>query len=45
VIEAGSSLPDALVWVEPGGDAVRLPELAAGGPFLLLVYLYDWTGT
>ena len=45
MIEPGGRLPDALVWVEPGGDGVRLPELAADGPILLLVYLYDWTGT
>lgn len=45
MIEVGSSIPDALVWVDPGGDSVRLPELAAEGPLLLLVYLYDWTAT
>lgn len=45
MIEPGTAIPNALVWVDPGGDTARLAELAAEGPFLLLVYLYDWTGT
>jgi hypothetical protein len=47
VIEPGSSVPAARVWIDPddGGDGFSLDELAADGPFLLLFYLYDWTGT
>lgn len=45
MIEPGTAIPNALVWVEPGGERARLPELANDGPMLLLVYLYDWTGT
>ena len=47
MIEIGGPVPEATVWVEPdeGGDGLALGKLHAGGPFLLLFYLYDWTGT
>jgi peroxiredoxin len=45
MIEAGRPVPDVTVWVEPGGRRARLPELGAGGPFLLLFYVWDWTPT
>jgi peroxiredoxin len=45
VIGPGDRLPDATVWVDPGGEQLQLDELAADGPFLLLFYLYDWTPT
>lgn len=47
MIGAGTRIPGARVWIEPddGNDGLLLDSLAADGPFLLLVYLYDWTGT
>ncbi len=40
-------MPAARVWIEPDddGDGLLLDSLAEDGPYLLLVYLYDWTGT
>lgn len=46
MIEPGERAPAARVWgsaADPEG--VTLADLAAEGPFLLLFYLYDWTGT
>jgi len=47
MIDIGERIPAVRVWIEPGdtGDGLLLDSLAAGGPFLLLVYLYDWTAT
>jgi hypothetical protein len=45
VIEPGAPVPRIQVWESPSEDDVHLDELAADGPFLLLFYLYDWTGT
>ena len=45
MIGPGQQLPPATVWVDPGGAATSLDELAAEGPLLLVVYLYDWTPT
>ena len=44
MIEPGSPVPDVTVLL-PAGAPVRLPELAADGPFLLAFYLWDWTST
>jgi hypothetical protein len=44
VIAAGERIPDVRVWRSTAA-AVSLPELAAEGPFLLLLYLFDWTST
>lgn len=35
---------EAAVW-RPPADAVTIGDLLAGGPILLLFYLFDWTGT
>ena len=45
MIEVGSRVPSARVWIEPSTDGVSLAELAAEGPLLLLFYLYDWSST
>jgi hypothetical protein len=48
VIAPGDRVPPVTVWLDPddGGDGgLSLDALAADGPFLLLFYLYDWTGT
>jgi hypothetical protein len=44
VLEPGQRAPaDAGVWL--GENPITTGELAARGPYLLLFYLYDWTGT
>jgi hypothetical protein len=48
VIGTGEPVPSVTVWIDPddGGEGgVSLDALAADGPFLLLFYLFDWTGT
>jgi hypothetical protein len=48
VIGVGEPLPNVTVWIDPddGGEGgLALDALASDGPFLLLFYLYDWTGT
>jgi hypothetical protein len=47
VIGAGERIPSVRVWIEPGDDGggLLLDSLATDGPFLVLVYLYDWTST
>ena len=37
-------LPEATVWLE-SRDAVKLHDLVADGPILLLFYLFDWSST
>ncbi len=44
MIGVGQEAPDARIWVTPNEDA-RLSELAEGGPYLLLFYLFDWSST
>ncbi len=44
MLRAGDRMVDATVQRAPG-EEVRLPELAAGGPILLLFYLFDWSST
>ena len=45
MLEVGDKAPlDAEVW-PPSAHVTTLGELLAGGPILLLFYLFDWTGT
>lgn len=44
MLEVGERIPDAVVQAAPG-EEVRLRELAAEGPILLLFYLFDWSST
>jgi peroxiredoxin len=44
VLEVGDRIPDVTVQSAPGED-VRLRDLAAEGPMLLLFYLFDWSST
>ncbi len=46
LIEPGERVPSARVWTGAADtEGISLAELALDGPFLLLFYLYDWTGT
>jgi peroxiredoxin len=44
VLRPGDTIPDVTVHGAPG-EALRLRELAAEGPILLLFYLFDWSST
>ena len=44
MLEVGSPIPDATVWVAPR-EQVSLRELAEDGPVLLVFYLFDWSST
>jgi hypothetical protein len=44
VLGPGERVPDARVWAAPR-QPVSLSELVAGGPFLLVFYLFDWSST
>ncbi len=44
MITVGDRVPAARVWLD-ADTPVTAPELAAGGPLLLLFYLFDWTAT
>jgi hypothetical protein len=44
VLEAGSAVPEARVWMAPQ-ESSPLTELLAGGAALVLFYLFDWSGT
>lgn len=45
MLAAGDAIPgDARVWTTPR-ESATLDELAAGGPILLLFYLFDWSST
>jgi hypothetical protein len=37
-------IPDARVWTTPR-ESATLSEIVAGGPILLLFYLFDWSST
>jgi hypothetical protein len=37
-------IPDARVWTTPR-ESATLQEIVAGGPILLLFYLFDWSST
>jgi hypothetical protein len=40
----GDRIPAARVWTTPQENAT-LTEIVAGGPVLLLFYLFDWSST
>ena len=44
MLAVGAAIPDVTVQSAPG-EAVRLRELVADGPVLLLFYLFDWSST
>jgi peroxiredoxin len=44
MLEVGDTIPDVTLQSAPG-QKVRLRELAAEGPILLLFYLFDWSST
>ncbi len=44
MLQVGDTIPDATVQGAPG-EELRLRELAADGPTLLLFYLFDWSST
>jgi peroxiredoxin len=44
VLQVGDGIPEATVFRNPG-EAVRLDELVADGPVLLVFYLFDWSST
>ena len=44
MLAAGEPAPAARVWLTPR-DEVELRELAEESPYLLLFYLFDWSGT
>jgi len=44
VLGRGDPLPDVTVWTAPNKPE-RLAEILAGGPALVLFYLFDWSGT
>jgi hypothetical protein len=44
MIGVGERVPDVRVWLTPNDDA-QLGELAEGAPYLLLLYLFDWSST
>ena len=44
MLEPGSPIPAARVWVAPREDAVQLRDAVAGEGFALLCfYFYDWS--
>ena len=44
MLTAGEPIPDVTVFGSPG-EAIKLRELVAEGPVLLLFYLFDWSST
>ena len=44
MLSEGDRIPDVTVWTAPN-ERAELPELLAGGPALVLFYLFDWSGT
>ena len=44
MLQPGERIPDVVVQAAPG-EEVRLAELPAAGPILLLFYLFDWSST
>jgi hypothetical protein len=44
VLNVGDRIPEARVWTTPQEKAT-LGEIVAGGPILLLFYLFDWSST
>ena len=44
MLRIGDRIPDVTVQSAPGSE-VRLRDLVADGPVLLLFYLFDWSST
>jgi hypothetical protein len=44
MLDVGAPAPSALVWLSPSEHA-ELSQLGAGGAYLLLFYLFDWSST
>jgi hypothetical protein len=44
MLASGDLIPDARVWTTPQEHAT-IAEIVAGGPILLLFYLFDWSST
>jgi hypothetical protein len=44
VLAVEDRIPDARVWTTPR-ESATLGEIVAGGPILLLFYLFDWSST
>jgi hypothetical protein len=44
MIAVGEHVPAARVWLTPHDEA-ELQELSERSPYLLLFYLFDWSGT
>ena len=44
MLALGEAVPPARVW-DISRRQVDLRELAAEGPYLLVFYLFDWSGT
>ena len=45
MLEAGSSVPDVMVWAETREEARPLKEILGPGLSLLCFFLYDWSPT
>ena len=45
MLEAGSRVPDALVWAEVREEARPLRDVLGAGLSLLCFYVYDWSPT
>ena len=45
MLEAGSEVPDVLVWADVREEAKPLRELLGSGWSLLCFYVYDWSPT
>jgi hypothetical protein len=45
MLEAGSPVPDVMVWGSPREEAVPLRQVLGSGLTLLCFYLYDWSPT
>jgi hypothetical protein len=44
VLTVDDKIPDARVWTTPQ-ESATVAEIVAGGPILLLFYLFDWSST
>jgi hypothetical protein len=44
VLAVGEQIPDVQVWMGPR-EPVKLRELAAEMPLLLVFYIFDWSAT
>ena len=44
MLAVGDRIPEALVWTTPQ-ESATVDESLAGGPVLLVFYLFDWSST